>query len=125
MIQEEYVSFETAQMLKEAGFEYNGEYYYDKHGNIEPSLYADNDDYPRPTQAIAARWIREVHRVALDIVFLPPSGEEDEWMYYVEYMDNMTWDVNFASPDKYANFEQAMEAGLQKALEMIKESKDE
>ena len=122
MIREEYVSFETAQMLKEAGFECNLEYYYDKHGNVEPSLYADNDDYPRPTQAIAARWIREVHRIVVDAFFIPPSEKEDEWKYFICKMDDLVLAGDFVSSKfTYKTYEQAMELGLQEALGIIKE----
>lgn len=117
MIQEEYVSFETAQMLKEAGFEYNGEYFYDKHGNVEPGLYAEDDNYPRPTQSFAARWIREVHglHVYAKITYNYIMNKYP-WGYWVQRVSCDTiidFDTEFDSP------ESAMEAGILFSLKLI------
>lgn len=124
MIQEEYVSFDTAKMLKEAGFECNGEYYYDKHGNVEPGLYAEDDDYPRPTQSLAARWIREVHKLHIFCMqsnhpYSDPSVDEWEWCYIVTRINQPN--VYLACEMEFITYEQAMDAGIQKALEIIKE----
>lgn len=64
MIEESYVSFETAKILKEAGFRELTKTHYSNSGQIwETAMPADyNDDFNcntcnRPTQALAARWL--------------------------------------------------------------------
>lgn len=62
MIEESYVSFDTAKLLKEVGFE------------AECGFIVDDDERKlyRPTQALATRWLREVHRIVVDVTFIPP-----------------------------------------------------
>ena len=131
MITEQYVSFDTAKLLKQAGFgipvydfwEYVGEYVecrsdcaanHNKHGHLTS----------RPTQAIAARWLREVHRIVVDATFIPPSTYGDAWRYFIGEMDDMVWNGDYVPSDEfYETYEKALEAGLQEAIKMIK-SKD-
>ena len=110
MIKESYVSFDTAKLLKEAGFEAECGFIVDDDGR---KLY-------RPTQALAARWLREVHRIALDVAFIPPSVDGDVWQYFFGEMDDMIWEGDYDTPErKYATYEEALEAGLQEAIKLI------
>lgn len=138
MIEESYVSFDTAKMLKEAGFDVptRGIYHTDREGNHKFSEYdrkQTSDDlswncgdgfqyeYLAPTQALAARWLREVHRIAVDATFIPPSTDGDVWQYFIGNMDDMVWNGDFEPSDrKYATYEAALEAGLQEAIKLIK-----
>lgn len=138
MIQEEYVSFDTAKMLKEAGFDIptrgmyrtnrSGDYKFiedERKYSVDDCMWDRTDgfihEYIAPTQALAARWIREVHRLVIDVVFIPPSANEDYWQYFIGEMDDMIWSGDFMCSElKYGTYEQAMEAGLKKALEIIK-----
>ena len=78
MIEEQFVSFDTARMLKEVGFDLScrGIYVTDRTGYYEfreydnkqttDDLYWNTEDgfqyeYLAPTQALAARWLREVY----------------------------------------------------------------
>lgn len=58
MITEDYVSFETAKLLKEKGFDEECQQYY---GDYK---------YPCPTLQMAMKWLREVHNidVVIDVV---------------------------------------------------------
>ena len=111
MIEEIYVSFDTARMLKEAGFEAECGFIVDDDGR---KLY-------RPTQALAARWLREVHRIVVDVTFIPPLFDGVHWQYFIGNMDDMVWEGDFEpSERKYATYEEALEAGLKHCLELIK-----
>ena len=78
MITEDYVSFETAKLLKEKGFddEYTNAFY-DKTGNLyfidllsDFSEHPDNDtDIAAPTLYVAMKWLREKYK--LHIITLP------------------------------------------------------
>ena len=66
MMEESYVSFDTAKMLKEAEFdEVCSTFYVSGKGDTclmyERNSSLDKGQYSCPTQALAARWIREVH----------------------------------------------------------------
>ena len=117
MIEESYVSFETAKILKEAGFDVPCRRWYTENG-ILVSMFLRS--FPAPTQALAARWLREKHRIALDVAFIPPSVDGDVWQYFVGEMDDMIWEGEYETGRKYATYEQAMEAGLQEAIKLIK-----
>ena len=110
MIEESYVLFETAQMLKEAGFEADCDFIMDDDGK---RLY-------RPTQALAARWLREKHgiHVCIDV---NASG----WYYDLCKSDNGThilWSSYQGQNDggEWDSYEEAIEEGLKRGLELIK-----
>ena len=123
MIEESYVSFDTAKLLKEAGFNVSCRYSYDNVGGFrwlkirEPT---PKGWVPCPTQALAARWLREKHRIVLNVAFIQPSIDGDMWRYLVGKMDDMIWESEYKTGRKYATYEQAMEAGLQEAVKLIK-----
>lgn len=138
MTKESYVSFETAKLLKEAGFDIpcRGIYVTDRTGYYEFREYDSKqtkDDlcwniedgfqykYLAPTQALAARWLREGHRIVVDVTFIPPSTDGNVWQYFIGEMDDMVWKGDFEPSDrKYATYEAALEAGLQEAIKLIK-----
>ena len=125
MIEERYVSFETAQMLKEAGFDVPCNSQYTDNGfgwsDLDKVNYNEYEtSYSRPTQSLAAKWLREKHRIALDVAFIPPSVDGDVWQYFVGEMDDMIWEGEYETGRKYATYEQAMEAGLQEAIKLVK-----
>ena len=128
-IEESYVGFETARMLKEAGFDCVCRKWYEwKDGeaagwgaDADCNWNVDKNCYSRPTQALAARWLREVHRIVMDVAFVPPSVNGDVWQCFVGKMDDMVWAGDYELSDcKYATYEEAFEYGLKRGLELIK-----
>ena len=106
MIEEQFVSFDTAKMLKEAGFEAECGFIVDDDGR---KLY-------RPTQALAARWLREVHGLFIEI-FYRITGFNYEIIY------TRTDDVAFTPHEPKINFisyEECLEDALQEAVKLIK-----
>lgn len=76
MIKEDYVSFETAKLLKKNGFapKYEIGWFYNKHGVAH--FISDQDDkywghwdgdIPCVTQALAMKWLREEHHLSIEI----------------------------------------------------------
>lgn len=63
---EDYVSFETAKLLKEKGFDAPCEWAYTKEGIIFKPIYW-SEVFPRPTIQMAMKWLREVHNIDIDI----------------------------------------------------------
>lgn len=126
MIEESYVSFETARMLKEAGFDVPCTSQYSEGigiWNVDYPYNFNHDDfgYSRPTQALAARWLREVHKIILDIFFDPPLTDGNDWKYVIGEIDELVWSGDYVvSSSKYKTYEKAFEAGLQEAIKLIK-----
>ena len=86
MIVESYVSFDTAKMLKEAGFDAPCYVQYSDGGVQWDAPYPDNfnaDDfgYSCPTQALAARWLREVYGIMIVSFF---DDYMSKWYYVID-----------------------------------------
>lgn len=121
MIEESYVSFETARLLKEAGFDVPCYKQYSERGVQWDASYPENfnaDDWgcSCPTQALAARWLREAHGLFIEI-FYRITG----FNYEITYTG--TNDVAFTPHEPKINFisyEGCLEDGLQEAIKLIK-----
>lgn len=125
MIKEQYVSLDTAKMLKEAGFD-----------EICHSFYEDNNLtvwtmteqpskmkrwLPRPTQSLAARWLRETHGIHVFPVYqyLP-----EKWSYVIQDMTYVNSEKGMKlHTDVFYSCEESLEAGLQEALKLIIKNK--
>ena len=144
MIEESYVSFDTAKLLKEAGFDLScrGVYVTDRTGYYEFREYDNKQttddlcwntedgfqyEYLAPTQALAARWLREVY--GLHVMISPyydcsvdAEGEivdkQMHWGYMILYA--ATGNLAEDNDERFDNYEQALEAGLQKVIKLIK-----
>lgn len=115
MITEQYVTFETARLLKEAGFE----------AGCSFIIYDDGRNLYRPTQQFAARWLREVqglHVYALqtNLPLTEPQTTKWEWGYVINKTDNPNLEICHGYCDGFQSYEKALEVGLQKALKLIK-----
>ena len=123
MIEEQFVSFDTAKLLKVAGFDVPCTSQYTEGKCIWNVGYPynfnqDEFGYSRPTQALAARWLRDVHHYAVCIWY---SAEHEKWFYAHGNLDNMMFDEEYSISDFiYDSYEQALEAGLQEAIKLIK-----
>ena len=93
MIEEEYVTFETAKLLKKKGFdEYCRESYstFCNSGSVEISAISDwgkANQVKRPSQALAIRWLREKHNKYIDFT-TTDNGKGLSWQY--EIVDGTT-----------------------------------
>lgn len=116
MIAEQFVSFDTARMLKEAGFEAECGFIVDDDGR---KLY-------RPTQALAARWLREAHGIHVSSnIFMDSANDADgktvdEWTFWSYDLFDTSGRIIEESDDRYDSYEEALEAGLKHCLELVK-----
>ena len=123
MIEEQFVLFDTARMLKEAGFDVVIRSHYTQSGSrwetVVPESVEDRNGivwFPRPTQALAARWLREGHGLFIEI-FYRITGFNYEIIY------TRTDDVAFTPHEPKINFisyEECLEDALQEAIKLIK-----
>lgn len=123
MIEESFVSFDTAKLLKEVGFDEvcrsayyatgNSAVMYERNSMLSPGYVS------RPTQALAARWLREVHRIH---IFSNYFFEDGTWFYVIVDLKESDEVRAIPPPDirSYQSNEEALEAGLQEAIKLIK-----
>ena len=126
MITEDYVSFETAKLLKERGFDECTLFSYDKNGNnkdaLRPFLESEGD-VRRPTLQMAMKWLREVQQISVEV--LPDwfdsnhTNIHDGWYCEVRYLTNMSYDADYFEHKKYDSYEEACEAAIKYCLENL------
>ena len=130
-IQEDYVSFETAKLLKEKGFEgYSILIIYDENAANayikelqEKHLPYSSDDpklkefyYTQPTLQMAMKWLREVHNIFISIVFCTyPTEKKVTWTPEISTFDS----VFPESAIEYNSYEEAAEASIKYCLENL------
>lgn len=121
MITEDYVSFETAKLLKEKGFDECTLLSYDKNGNnkdaLRPFLESEGD-VRRPTIQMAMKWLREKELVICVVPLTFYCGETVRaWGYNIWAGDNL--EVDELDSNKFATYEDACEDAMKYALENL------
>lgn len=122
---EELITLETAKLLKEKGFnEYCKDIIREDNGRMMQSVFRTNKDLPkgaysRPTQSIAAKWIRETKNLHISII-----RNACGYGYDICKADNGTHitDGIFDGPNdggQWDTYEEALEAGIQEALKLV------
>lgn len=106
---EELVTLETAKLLIEKGF--------NECRNVVDISNMSNDDLPKrcflqPTQSIAQKWLRDNHSVHTAV------DANGNGLWYCRIYDTKDYEFLFETKN-YATYEEALEAGLQEALELI------
>ena len=131
MITEDYVSFETAKLLKEMGFdeEVLTYYIYDTESKSYEFRFDDRWDNPNnfpgdcvsaPTLQMAMKWLREAHKIHIQIWIL----EENGYWFDIEKILNARYKhkslYSTGLEDIYFNsYEEACEAAIKYCLENL------
>ena len=119
MITEDFVSYETAKLLKEKGFrEHCTTAYYPK---ATPGVRIEC-----PTLQMAMKWVREVHNLECDISFDPYSKASKEPPYWMS-INTSKFDsphhsaILWQSPVRthFDTYEEAVEAAIKYCLENV------
>ena len=112
MITEDYVSFESAKLLKEKGFDAPTRDYYDFEGTLESTAgyYPNNSDdtYSAPTLQMAMKWLREVHNLFIFIsTWLRHKDGTVQYYYEIRNLNDKDFETiaestitEFDSPEK-------------------------
>lgn len=122
---EELITLETAKLLKEKGFnEYCKDIIREDNGRMMQSVFRTNKDLPkgaysRPTQSIAAKWIRETKNLHISII-----RNACGYGYDICKADNgthITDGIFKGSNDggQWDTYEEALEVGIQEALKLV------
>ena len=120
---EYYVSIEVAKLLKEAGFDWECPDKYER--SIMACRY---EDYEKPTIEVAQRWLREVKHLDISIHY-DPTIKSQPYAYFIYDVEEKFDDIfGIISPVTHSysdgyfyTYEEAQEAGIKKALEIILE----
>ena len=136
MITEDYVSFETAKLLKEKGFDEDIDLWYDENGemlfqrkydiNRDWRVRANLEVYECPTLQMAMKWLREVQ--ALNIyargVWKDVEVQYGDWEpavvgyeWFVESLIDDTYSKTSIEP--FLTYEEACEAAIKYCLENL------
>ena len=124
MITEDYVSFETAKLLKEKGFDEACHAYYDGgHRHllkfVQNGLYnnagvvANSGICVGPTLQMAMKWLREVHKVDITV---DPHEVGNDWIYQFHICQNKDY---LFSRDIDTSYENCAEAAIRYCLENL------
>jgi hypothetical protein len=116
MTTEDYVSFETAKLLKEKGFKCDTlHYYYNKDGDLYFSAWsigAGKNEFVAPTLQMAMKWLREVHNIYIDI-------RRNLNIFTFRYLIQNNNRLYSYSDWTYSSYEQACEAAIEYCLENL------
>lgn len=135
MIEESFVLFDTAKLLKEAGFDAPCYIQYSDIGiqwdnaPYPENFNADDWGYSCPTQALAARWLREAHGIHVSSnIFMDSANDADgktvdEWTFWSFDLFDNSGKIIEERDDRYDSYEESLEVGLREAIKLIK-SKD-
>ena len=135
-MKEELISYETAVKAKEKGFDVRCNYAYNQLGTLigdyiiglgsEGLLYKN---CYAPTQSLLAKWLREEHNIHCTI---NPYGDGLNWsISAITFTNKTTSDGrliynkrnNELMEKKFQTYEQALEAALKEALDLIPDKK--
>ena len=142
-MEDEIVSFETAMLLRDKGFDESCSYYYEDdklyrlgyHNGDGNSLFCDNSTVndmllcdtiqcTAPTQSLAQRWLREIHHITFNA---NPHSNNGEIVYIVtikvisnkKHVDfNVMMDTRIKAT-MFETYEDAIEEGLKYCLKTI------
>ena len=142
-MEDEIVSFETAMLLKEKGFNEPCSYYYENndlyklgyyHGDgtglvcnnspINDRLLCEEMQCTAPTQSLAQKWLRDTHNITFNA---NPHSDNEEIIYVVTIKvisnkKHIDFNVMMNTSNKaimFKTYEDAIEAGLKYCLKSI------
>ena len=130
-ITEDYVSFETAKLLKEKGFEghsiltiydENAANAYIKELKEKHLPYSSDDPklkefyYTQPTLQMARKWLRKVYNINIDIVSVW-NQKRFEYQVFIVTPENAKH--CYIDDKLYIGYEEAAEAGIKYSLEHL------
>lgn len=123
-IAEDYVSFETAKLLKEKGFDESCYQKYDDEGYLSFNHVGYiNSDKPRddfyalaPTLQMAMKWLREVYNINIDIVSIW-NQKRFEYQVFVVTPENAKH--CYVDDKLYLGYEEACEEAIKYCLKNL------
>ena len=127
MITEDFVSFETAKLLKEKGFDERTILSYDKYGRMKNALcpFFVDVDIAMPTLQMAMKWLREVYNIIIDVSPLSFTFKGSEslicnnWVFTLWENGNPIVSEFYGNQTAYPTYEEACESAIKCGLENL------
>lgn len=132
MITEDYVSFETAKLLKEKGFDSECDYLYVNGGivraqggkcnwNKGETIFTDyKNECSAPTLQMAMKWLRKVHRLEIFPYHNSPNNRHNsEWWFEIIKYPNSVAEYESGIDEEVDTYEEACEAAIKYCLENL------
>jgi hypothetical protein len=128
-MEEQLISFETAVLAKEKGFDIKTLYRFlgETYREVDLNCQLWDNEYYAPTQSLLQKWLREVHGIHVQPYFYPNTISTREIKPEVEIIrvfakDGITKSILPPSlrNEEFDTYEQAFEEGLLAALKLIK-----
>ena len=123
-MQEQLISFETAKLAKEKGFNIPVIYVFDDIDGTLTASYVKNvfdllkyntsiHKCSRPAQSLLQKWLRDKHCIHVEVIWVDTLS--DIYVYHISTTNNAI------RPDSifYHSYEEALEQGLLEALKLI------
>lgn len=130
MVTEDYVSLNTAKLLKEKGFDERVKSYFTDDG-LEGYMFGTGQKsnseleecfYSRPTLQMVMKWLREVHNLFIQVTIVPHTTVTMEQKYYLFSVHKNRRNLvnrNDHPHDCYSTYEEAAEAAIKYCLEKL------
>lgn len=126
-MKEELITFETAKLAKEVGFDWRVRGAFGDELDLREvcapidynteAVFVDRGYVSAPTQSLLQRWLRDEKNICIEIeVYMCGSGFE--YMFKVHDFNSFK---EIDGDDLEESYEQALEAGLFKAMTILKE----
>lgn len=125
MITEDYVSFETAKLLKEKGFKEITQGYINADKEVymlpfQQGVYElSSKQYPYPTLQMAMKWLRDVHKKVINVEYIDFLEHGEVWSYSI--LDRNTFHEFTEKSESFTehSYEEACEAAIKYCLENL------
>lgn len=124
MIKEDYVSFETAKLLKKKGFNEDSWFHYDANGDIVMRGYRLNmpEDIPAWTLQMAMKWLRQEKHYYIQVMLDGWACGDHSGYYVVIQKTDSDFEMMLSDAvDEvfYQTYEEACEAAIKYCLEKL------
>jgi hypothetical protein len=122
-MKEQLVSFYTAKLAKDKGFDWECSLMYASNGNICDKVYDFDNWCFAPTQSLLQKWLREKHGIIVFVKIDLPKHfyisltDKVNIIYKYNIHKNNLLDIKF---HEFKTYEEALEKGLLEALKIIK-----
>lgn len=119
MIQEDYVSYETAKLLKEKGFNESTDKQYNLDKIVGDYNITDRSRHPEryldvPTLQMAMKWLREVHNIEIRVIY-----DNDKLCWYGACNPMSESQILLGFGRKNKSYEEACEEAIKYCLENL------
>ena len=123
MITEDYISFETAKLLKEKGFDEATFYDYNERGTrwFEEVLVNHNSQggVACPTIQMAMKWLREAYNLEIYPYHNNSTIYNSKWWFEIIEYPNSVAEYESNIDEEYDTYEEACEAAIEYCLDNL------